>query len=226
MQTNIEKFNTLPLRVKKNAKTKIEILNVCMKQLLERRLDKIKVDEICQELEISQKTFFNHFEKKEKIITYFIQLHSYEMGYVSSKFLSKTQKPLEAILEIYSQTAQGLSRCPNIMLELIDLQTRVEISCQFDVSDAEKLYYFQDIMEIETFESGGLDYLIVKLLNEAKVLTHLKDDTDVNFLYLSIMSLFYGSSILILKLDPKNYASTLHVMIENCIQPHLKEKND
>ena len=224
MKTNIEKFNTFSLRVRKAAKTKIEILKAFLELLQSSSLDTMKVEDICRRVEISHKTFFNYFEKKELLLSYFIQLHSYEMGYISSLYLKQTKKPLFAIREIFKQTALGLKNQPQIMLELICLQTSTEVPCSFEVSEAEKLYFFQDIPNIELYEDGGLDYLIPSLLQEAKDLKQLKNESDIEFIYLEIMSSFYGSSILALRRDPKQYAEILDKMIENTLAVYILDK--
>ena len=224
---NREKFDLLNLRVKKAAKTKLMILEVFLELLKEKTLEQIKVEEICKRVEISHKTFFNYFEKKEQLVSYFIQLHSYEMGYLSQKLLNKTAQPLEAIREIFRNTARGIEGSPQIMIELICLQTTASISCSFEISTAEKLYYYPDIEDIETYSEGGFNTLIPSLLREAIILGELHHKTDVDFLYLEIMSMFYGSSIFILKLEPKKYAQKLDTMIVGLLDKHKTgEEND
>ncbi len=226
MKTNLEKFNSYNLRVKKAAKTKISILNTFLLLLQKKSMEEIKVQEICEIVEISQKTFFNYFEKKEQLLSYFIQLHACEMGFIGSKLLNQTKNPLDAIREIFLKTAKDIVQMPQIMVEIICLQSKSEMVCEFEVTDAEKFLFFPDIAEIDSYKDGGLDILIPALLQEAKSAKLLYEDTDIAALYLHLMSTFYGSSILALKHDPEQYPHILGAMITQTLHIHTKGKNN
>ena len=55
----------------------------------------MSIKEICEEVQISEGTFFNYFPKKNDILNYFIALWSIEVKFYINEL--DQEKPLEAI---------------------------------------------------------------------------------------------------------------------------------
>lgn len=65
------------LREKKKAQVRIDILNVTVKLMKEKSFEDIHVREICDQVSISNVTFFKYFQKKEIILEYLEAVWTY-----------------------------------------------------------------------------------------------------------------------------------------------------
>ncbi len=61
----------LSLRELKFAKTRLKTMEVFIELIKEKSFDKVTIEEVCYNAEISKGTFFNHFPSKEHIYTYY-----------------------------------------------------------------------------------------------------------------------------------------------------------
>ena len=200
---NIEKFNTLTQRQKKFAKTKIALLDALLNELERKELVTIKIKDLAHIAEVSEPTFFNYFDSKQHMLVYFVQLWSIEMQSIAIKIEKESHSYVEAIKEIFQQTAKELSLHPTIMLEIIAFQTSNISLSPHKITNAEKWLFFENIEEVETLEGMGLESILPPLLEKAKTSGELNSSTDTELLFLMLASLFFGTSLLILKQNPK-----------------------
>jgi AcrR family transcriptional regulator len=75
----MKQLKDLSLRERKYAQTKVNLLRTTVAKLNEKRLDEISVRELCDEVFISEATFFNYFPQKSDLLVYYIKLWSLEM---------------------------------------------------------------------------------------------------------------------------------------------------
>ena len=65
MITNTERFNALPQRQKKSARTRIALLDALLEELDSQPLAQIRIKDLTRRADVSEPTFFNYFDTKE-----------------------------------------------------------------------------------------------------------------------------------------------------------------
>ncbi|MCF6287666.1 MAG: hypothetical protein L3J53_00325 [Proteobacteria bacterium] len=206
---NIEKFNKLPQRQKKFAKTKIALLTALLEGLKTKPLSAIMIKNLAKSAEISEPTFFNYFDSKVHMLVYFIQIWSIDMNAIGRNCEHESPSYLESIKNIFIKTAQENVLHPKIMLEIISFQAQDVKLELHDISDGEKWLMFEDIANVETLDGAGLETILPALIKKAQEGGELGKDVDTGLLFLTLSSLFFGTSLLLLKRDPKNLPDTL-----------------
>ncbi|WP_428738776.1 TetR/AcrR family transcriptional regulator [Sulfurimonas sp.] len=199
---NIDKFNKLTQREKKYIKTKVTLLNVFLKELETNSLSAIMIKDIASKAEVSEPTFFNYFDSKQDLLVYFIQIWSIEMNVISKKYENVSISSLDTIKDIFLYTAKNMLKNPQLMLEIISFQAQSKISKVHQITNGEKWYFFQDIEYVEELDTFGLESIIPPLIQKAINARELPKGTDTELLFLTLSSLFFGTSLILLKKDP------------------------
>ena len=149
----------LPLREKKYATLKLKILDTFDKKLKEKSLIEISVQEIANELDISEKTFFNYFGSKKEVLIYFIELWSLEM-----QMLIEGKEPIEAIYSIFEETAITIEKNPNLFMEIVaSMALQGMAKKDISITKAERILRFG--VDVPYSEGGFFD-IIVPLLSK------------------------------------------------------------
>jgi AcrR family transcriptional regulator len=145
----------------------------------------------------SEPTFFNHFKSKEHLLVFFIQLWSVEMAWQAAR-LGTPEDPLEAIAQIFTQTARYTVANPGIMTEILAFQARSRIKEPPPLTQAEILLAHPDKSGIESFSAsdGGLDALLPPLLGQAVGQGLLPAHTDIPAAFFALGSIFFGTVVL------------------------------
>ncbi|WP_371726183.1 TetR/AcrR family transcriptional regulator [Mycobacterium sp. DBP42] len=66
----VEMVEKVDLRLRRRRQTTAEVRETAVRLMSERGFDKVTIEEICSEVGISQRTFFNYFPNKESSIAY------------------------------------------------------------------------------------------------------------------------------------------------------------
>ncbi|HFU77407.1 MAG TPA: TetR family transcriptional regulator [Epsilonproteobacteria bacterium] len=201
---NIEKFNTLSQRQKKYAKTKTALLNALLEELESKKLSEIMIKSLAQKAEVSEPTFFNYFDSKSDMLVYFIQMWSIEMQTIAIECEKESISYVETIKNIFVKTATQISEHPQIMREIIAFQAQHDITKTHKVSNAEKWFFFQEIEGVEGLEGLGLESILPPLIAKAIETGEIYSDMDAELLFLMLSSLFFGTSLLVLKRIPEH----------------------
>jgi AcrR family transcriptional regulator len=195
-------LRNISLRERKHAETKIALLKILQGKLVKRQFDEIPVKELCEEVLISDVTFFNYFPSKNDLLIYYIQIWSLEMSYKTKKHLID-KGALKEIEYIFDNAAEVTEKVPNLMSEIIAFITRNFNTIRFGkISNAEKIIAFPDLPEIEKFEPVNLNDLFSDRIKRAIELKELPTNTDIEILTFSLISIFFGVPIGWTKLDP------------------------
>ncbi|GED69098.1 hypothetical protein BRE01_28000 [Brevibacillus reuszeri] len=107
---------TISLREKKKAKTKLALLEGCLERIGEGTFRSVLVEDICQHAEVSKVTFFKFFPQKEDLLIYFMSIWQAEC-YVELSNSSK--RGLAAVRYIFAKVTEDGKKYPGIMLSLI-----------------------------------------------------------------------------------------------------------
>ncbi|MBD3262087.1 MAG: TetR family transcriptional regulator [Candidatus Altiarchaeales archaeon] len=203
------------LREKKHAQTKIHILTETLKQMREKNFDEINVKDICNQIPVSEVTFYNYFPRKSDLILYFLHLYTVSATHhVENKLLEETG--LQAIEELFNYTADEIRKHPNVIAEVIVFLARhKEKLCFTELSEAERQLVFPENTEIVEDKTHIFldDFLMQKLGNAIKK-GQLPANTNMKTALYGITSIFYGIPLILEKKNP--------AQIKNMYNQHLK----
>ena len=217
------KFSNLPLRERKQSKTRLAIFDAAKKLLSEKCLAKIKVEEICEQVDISRGTFFSYFTRKVDIIIYAIRLWSIDIGWQVSQ-TPKKDLGLPFINVLFNSMAQGMKQDPIFWTELMVLKVsepetihrlnQNEISM---VTKADRLLRFPDKPGIEEIPEGTIVTYFRQNLNIAIEKKELPQDTNVEATLISLTSVLYGVPMMLagytnFETLPKEYNRQLNIL--------------
>ena len=142
-------IRNISLRERKHAETKIALLKILQSKLVKKQFEEISVKELCEEVPISDVTFFNYFPNKNDLLIYYIQIWSLEMSYKTKKYL-KDKGALKEIEYIFDNAAEVTEKIPNLMSEIIAFITRNFNNIRFGkISNAEKIIAFPDLPRLK-----------------------------------------------------------------------------
>jgi AcrR family transcriptional regulator len=190
------KLNNISIREQKFAETKLAILRYVLKAITEKPLSEISVKEICDEVLISEATFFNYFSKKTDILIYFIQIWTIDMLWVAKRKYGLTSG-LQIIERIFEETGKQMLSQPFIMDEIISFMALSRQEPDFKkLTIAEKLIAFPDYTDIEEVEDDQLNSTISDNLKLAISQGELPPNSDFLSLMTGVTSLFFGLPLL------------------------------
>lgn len=112
------KESEISFRDEKYARIKIAILNETLEQLKHTNFDDILIVDICKNVGISKRTFFNYFPLKSHIILYLLQIWIIEIT-TSVYHIHGVSAGLELVYAGFEQFAQKIIQHPSIILEMI-----------------------------------------------------------------------------------------------------------
>ncbi len=211
----MKQLQDIPLRERKNAKTKLAILDAAIRQMSKRPLEDIPVKDMCERASVSEVTFYNYFHKKTDLLDYYLKLLSIELSWrvANKEGLSNFEK----LALIYDVTADKISANPTLMGEMIVHITRNpgRIDCS-DVGDAEKLIAFKDFKGVTETPNRCIGELLRDLIVDSVKSGELPENTEVDTALLLIASVLYGVAITLLPDNPdkikKTYAKQLKLI--------------
>ena len=211
--TNAERLEGLPLRQRKFARTKLGLLDAALEALRERSLDEVLVKDLCTAVEISEASFFNYFSRKTDLLVYYIQLWYIEMAWHGRR-LAAQRGGLAAIEEIFAMTAARNAENPAPMGEIIAGQARMRVLPAFgEVSLAERLLAFPDLVGVEDLEGEGLDTLLPPLIERAVKAGELPKRTDRQAVLVALSGIFLGLPVVLRRAPPTALGKAYHTQL-------------
>jgi AcrR family transcriptional regulator len=198
----MQKFEDQPLRQRKYARTKLALLEAFTAGLDAQTYEAIRIKDLSAAAEISEASFFNYFQRKEDLLTYFIQVWSLDVGWHARKVLPE-RGALAAIEEVFLRTAADVSQHPRVMAEIIVYQARKEHPVTVsDLTLAERLLAFPALEGIESVPASGLEAIFPELIGAAKASGELPEDADADFLFVNLATLFFGAPVVLRVTNP------------------------
>ncbi|WP_312111618.1 TetR/AcrR family transcriptional regulator [Brevibacillus reuszeri] len=128
---------TISLREKKKAKTKLALLEGCLERIGEGTFRSVLVEDICQHAEVSKVTFFKFFPQKEDLLIYFMSIWQAEC-YVELSNSSK--RGLAAVRYIFAKVTEDGKKHPGIMLSLISFLSEQKMHPWIPILSEAELY--------------------------------------------------------------------------------------
>ena len=201
---NAKKLSALQHRHRKQARTKLALLAALVDKLATgERYDSIRIRDLCAIADISEASFFNYFPAKEALLVYFVQIWSLDVGWYAREMLAKGN-PLGAIEEIFMRTAEMVEKNPHIMAEIIAFQARCSGAIEpAEVGIAERLLAHPDLPGVDELPAQGLDAILPELLAEAKRSGQIPAEVDEQFVYVTLLSIFFGAPVVLRRCGPE-----------------------
>ncbi|TGU78367.1 TetR family transcriptional regulator, partial [Mesorhizobium sp. M00.F.Ca.ET.186.01.1.1] len=144
---------TISLREKKKAKTKLALLEAALALINEGTFRSVLVDDICAQAEVSKVTFFKFFPQKEELLIYFMsiwQVRCYK------ELADNGKRGFAAVRHVFSMVAEYAEKQPGIMLSLISFLAEQKMHpCVPALSEAELSLLFPDVEAAQRAEIGG-----------------------------------------------------------------------
>ncbi len=217
----------IPLRERKMAQTKIELLKAMLAKTGTKKLEDISVKELCESAVVSEATFFNYFSKKSDLLIYFIHLWCLEVIYLSDQKYGDSSglKKIEMIFELTgSLKTIGNQR---IMMEIIAFQAlNTEPICidLASVSQAERLLMFPQYPGIDAVSIQKFEDIFFINLKRAMELGELPDDINMMDVLAALGANFYGLPLIVHNQGPQVVTYLYKKMLEN-VWKALRVKN-
>jgi len=190
--------NDIPLRERKQSRTRLAIIDASMNLLQEKSLAKINVEEICERVEISRGAFFNYFNRKLDLIIYIIRLWSIEIGWMSAQ-TSREDLGLCFINRLFMRVAESMLEAPNVWAEIMSLRVlepkiihRLNQNIIHVVSKADRRIRYPDRPGIENIEEGTIVTHFRENLQIAVEKKELPGAVEIDAVLISLTSLLYG----------------------------------
>lgn len=197
------RFEDLPLREQKHARTRQMLLDALVERLSERSLSEIAVSELAAAANISDATFFNHFQNKDALLTFFIQVWSVEIAAYAQRIETEHESAIEGITALFDHTAATISLHPNVMLEIISLQARMPAALvPPEVPRADRLLRLPTVASALELPEAGLGAILPVFLSRAVARGELAARVDVPALTLALASIFFGVPLLLGRKQP------------------------
>ncbi|RLB45654.1 MAG: hypothetical protein DRJ42_29460 [Deltaproteobacteria bacterium] len=180
----------LPLRERKAAKTRLGLVEALIEALRERPFDEITVRSLCQEVGISEPTFFKYFPRKEDPLVLFVALWSIGLG-VRAADESLSGKGIAAL--VFEETARQMKRSPRVMHEIIAHQMRAEAPPRgAPPTRSELMMYFGDEPLAWDMKPVPVQDLMALAINRAKARGELPVGASVTDAVWTLVAVFFG----------------------------------
>jgi hypothetical protein len=177
------------------ARSKQKVLSALLEKIKEEDFELIKISSLCESAAISQASFYNYFPQKTDILAYYIQLWVVEMYWRTS--IEKQLSGLEAIKNVFHQTASICVSQPNLITEIISLQVKTKkIINQKPLTASDKLVSFPNLEGIESISIRDLKDIFSSYVNQAIDNQELPKSNDVKILVTSLCAIFFTVPII------------------------------
>jgi len=190
MDTNTQRFDALPARTRKAARTRVGLLDAMLNALQRTPFDGITTQELCDAVGITQPTFFKYYPLKTDLLVGFVHVWSIELQHRMAA-LDTGHERLETLFGV---TAEHMVEHPRIMREIIAHQMRMDAPPTLAApTQAELLLRFPDVDGIELLSPVGIDGLIARALHHAQARAELDtSDEELPVLTSLLVAAFFG----------------------------------
>lgn len=188
----------LPLRERKYAKTKSDLMKAVVARLESLALEEVNVKDVCNEVQVSETTFFNYFSSKDEVIIYYVQLWSIDAQWSMQQCLKAGGTHLDAIRVLFDRTAHSEAQSPGVMGAVVAYHAQTRSKVQYaPLTRSEYALHFPDMSGIDEIEGTGVDILISEQLRAAQQNQELSSELDLYALGLSLMSIFFMTPVML-----------------------------
>ena len=180
------------LRERKFARTRLALAEAVTKHLEVAPFETLSVKALCEQVQISEATFFNYFPHKEDLIVYLDRLWTLELNWYGQQ-ASGERQGLAVVEALFRYTAIQIQQKPGLMGEIIahEARTRTRYTGP-EITRAERLIAFADLEGIESLPDDSLENLLRSSLETAIAAGELPENTTISAGMVGLVSIFYG----------------------------------
>lgn len=183
----------IPLRERKFYQTRLRLARALRERLEGTPLDELNVRDLCEDVEISEATFFNYFPRKADLLAYLGQLWSVELAWHGRQALARGDGGLTAVQRVFEQAARQFQAAPGVAGELIAWQARARARhAPEPLSVNERRLAFPEQADIEALADQSLEQALIAALQRAVDQGELPRNTHLPIVMVALLSIFHG----------------------------------
>ncbi len=183
------------LRERKFARTRLKLAEALVKRLQNATLEEIIVRDLCDDVEISEATFFNYFPRKLDLLDYYTQLWMLDINWRCNHAQSKG---LAAISLSFDLMANAFQNRAGVMSEIIARQALLREKPEpVEIGVAERVIAYPEHQGIDDLPIGGIDKTWVPALEHAIRSGELPPNSHMPTIMVGLASIFYGVPLVV-----------------------------
>jgi AcrR family transcriptional regulator len=193
--TDLKQF---PLREKKKAVTRLSILDAVINRLNDKPLADITIEEICEDVQISRGTFFQYFPQKTDVLVFYGLLWNLEAMWTAT-CSPDVSSGIQAIEQMFKSLGQEVETHPQLWMEIVSVRAlqpekfaAMGTRETDQIPEVERLIRFPELPGIESIPEGNFRQFFLYNLKAAVDKNELPESTDIETVFLSLASTFYG----------------------------------
>lgn len=182
----------ISLREEKYARTKIAILNLVLEKLEETSFDEIRIADVCREIGVSKRTFYNYFSSIHHVFIYLLQI-----WIIDTKNIVLQRHPvagLESIRTAFEDLGRKFAKQPKAAFQIFSsiFNADVETAKIGRLTKAEAILWGFDAMVSEEIPMLGFRKMLICAIKNAKMAGELSDNFDLTTIEFSLNSILIG----------------------------------
>lgn len=182
-------------------------MNAAKLRMEKESIELLSIKELCEQVMVSEATFFNYFPKKSDLLLYISQLWGLEVSWHGIQ-TAKKEAGLAVIRAIFERTAIQIQDNPGLMGEIMALRARSRAAVSAtELTLAEKLLAFPQYENIQDLAENGLESLLVEQLENAVDRGELPENTHINNVMVALVAIFYGVPFALRRVNPHGIKS-------------------
>ncbi len=178
------------LRERKKFQTRLSILNKFLNALENQSFHEIRVEDICDQANISKVTFFKYFSSKEGVLAYFVLRWNFQR---SIEIYNRSFSGIEGIRRVF-QSAADIPNAEKIFVSLINYYSKLNEKPQkMDLDEYDRYNILQNFSDVDMSEGIQLPILSLQEIFDS-YLKHVKqlDTVMISIYSQQLIALFYG----------------------------------
>lgn len=204
----------ISLREEKYARTKIAIMNLVLEKLEETSFDQINIADVCREIGVSKRTFFNYFSSIHYVFFYLLQI-----WIIDTKNIALQRHPvagLESIQNAFEELGRKFAKQPKAAFQIFSsiFSTDVETAKIGRLTKAEAIFWGFDTMVSEEIPMLGFRKMLICAIENAKASGELPGNFDITTIELSLNSILIGVPFTLKDVGFKNISAVYKAQLD------------
>lgn len=182
----------ISLREEKYARTKIAILNLVLEKLEEASFDQISIADVCREIGVSKRTFFNYFSSVHYVFFYLLQIWIIDTKNIALQ--RHTVTGLESIRTAFEELGRKFAKQPKAAFQIFSsiFSTDVETTKMGRLTKAEAILWGFDTMVSEEIPMLGFRKMLICAIENAKAAGELSGNFELTTIEIALNSILIG----------------------------------